>query len=270
MATASNEWIPHDVDVEQPSAARVYDYYLGGGNNFASDRELAKKVLAVAPEIRSAALANREFLQRVVRYCVSRGITQFIDIGSGIPTVGNTHEIAQRMGPERRIVYVDNEPVAVSHSELMLSDVPNTAVVQRDVRDVEGVLNAESTRELVNFDEPVAIFMFALLHFIPDSDEPAAMLERYRKAMAPGSVLAISHVTGDELPAEMDAVVDLYRNSQNPGTLRGREELRTLLSSFEILEPGVIFTPTWRPDREPDPSDQPERSVSYAAVAQVT
>lgn len=266
---APREWIPRGIDIERPSAARVYDYYLGGGNNFASDRALAKEVLVVAPEIRTAALANREFLQRVVSHCLDQGVRQFLDIGSGIPTVGNTHEIAQRLDPESRVVYVDNEPVAVAHSELLLADVPNTAVVQKDLRDVEGVLNAEPTRRLLNWDEPVGVFLFALLHFIPDSDDPATLLARYRKAMAPGSYLAVSHVTGDRLPSEMNAVIDLYRNSQNPGTLRDAAQVRELLSGFEILDPGVVFLPEWRPNRELDSADQPERSVCYAAVAQV-
>ncbi|GAB3299680.1 SAM-dependent methyltransferase [Parasphingorhabdus pacifica] len=264
---APSEWIPHDVDIERPSAARIYDYYLGGGNNFASDRELAKKVLAAAPEIRTAALANRDFLQRVVRYCISRGITQFLDIGSGIPTVGNTHEVAQQIDPECRVVYVDNEPVAVAHSELMLSDIPNTATVQCDARDVKGVLDAEATRNLLDFDKPVAIFMLALLHFIPDSEVPGDMLESYRAAVAPGSVFALSHVTGDELPEEMNTVVDLYEQSQNPGTLRNRAEFRALVGGFEVVEPGVVFLPDWRPDRERD--TDPERSVCYGLVAHV-
>ncbi|WHT20717.1 SAM-dependent methyltransferase [Crossiella sp. CA-258035] len=259
-------WVPQGVDVERPSAARIYDYYLGGGYNFESDRQFARKAIALLPSLPMIAQQNRVFLRRAVRFCVQHGIRQFLDIGSGIPSVGNVHEVAQQINPEARVVYVDNEPVAVAHSRMMLSGDPRTAVVQADVRDPDSILGAPETRALIDFDEPVGLLMVALLHFVPPADEPKAFLAQYRDALAPGSYLALSHATLEHQPAITEQVRQLYENSQNPMTSRTKAELEVLFDGFDLIAPGIVFTSAWRPESPEEVGDDPERSVIYAAV----
>ncbi|MGH3839576.1 MAG: SAM-dependent methyltransferase, partial [Pseudonocardiaceae bacterium] len=189
------DWVPFGVDMTVPNAARVYDYWLDGAHNFAADREMANKIQQVVPAARDAARINRSFLRRVVLFMVDSGIRQFLDIGSGIPTVGNVHEIAQRADPECRIVYVDKEPVAVAHSELLLAGNDRAAAIQANLRDVRGVLDHPQTQRVLDIDQPVGLLMLWLLHFVPDSWDPVGILARYRDRLAPGSYLALSHVT---------------------------------------------------------------------------
>lgn len=264
-----DNWIPRNIDLVTPSSARLYDYYLGGSNNFAADRELARKVLAAAPAIRTSALANRAFLRRSVRYLVAAGIRQFLDIGAGIPTVGNTHQIAQQLDPQARVVYVDNEPVAVAHSELLLSDEPNAAIVEADLRNPAGVLGAPETRELLDFDQPIGLLLCAVLHYIPDSDHPAQLLARYREVLAPGSFVAMTHMTHDDQPDELHKVAKLYATSQNPGQPRTRAEFTALFDGFEIVDPGVVYLDQWRPERPEDVGEHPELSMAYGAVGRL-
>ncbi|MDR7303253.1 SAM-dependent methyltransferase [Haloactinomyces albus] len=259
-------WLPKDVDLEKASAARCYDYYLGGAHNFAVDRELAQQVVAKVPQIKALAQDNRAFLRRAVRYCVSQGIRQFLDIGSGIPTVGNVHEIAQEADPEARVVYVDNEPVAVAHSRSILDGNERADVVQGDLADVAGVLASSPVERLLNFDEPIAVMMVALFHFVPDSAQPKRIVQQYSERMAPGSYLGFSHLTQDDFPEAGRNLIDLYANSSNPGTLRSRAEVTGLLSDFELVDPGVVHIPEWRPDSPEDRWEQPERSLGYAAL----
>lgn len=258
-------WQPVQADLSRPSAARVYDYFLGGSSNFAIDREFAHKALEIFPGAREYARLNRLFLQRVVRFYVQQGIRQFLDIGSGIPTVGAVHEVAQALAPESRIVYVDNEAVAIAHSQLVLQDNPNATIVQGDLREPEQLLNTPELTELLDPDEPIGVLMLAMLHFIPEDQELADLLHRYRRLLAADSYLAISHGTNDGR-SEISALADLYKDTTNPAILRSREQLRALLDEFEILEPGIVFTPEWRPDAPEDIGDDPDRSVCYAAV----
>lgn len=257
--------LPSEIDLDTPSAVRVHDFYLGG-NNFACDRELGKKVLAIAPEVRAAALANRAFLRRVIQLCTENGIRQFLDLGSGVPTSGNTQEIARQLAPGSIVVYVDHDPVAVARSELLLEGVPGTGIVHADARNTDKVLTTDETQQLFSFTEPICVLMLALPLFIPDSDHPAEVIARYRDAIAPGSYFALSHLTGDNLPAEMDAVMRLYRESHNPGTLRIRQQLTQLFAGFDIMEPGVVFLSQWRPETPADAATA-RRSVCYAGVA---
>ncbi len=259
-------WVPREVDTERPSAARIYDYYLGGGYNFESDRAFARKAIELLPTLPMIAQQNRVFLRRAVRFLISQGIRQFLDIGSGIPSVGNVHEVAQQVDPKARVVYVDNEPVAVAHSRMMLTGDPRTAVIQADVRDPDSILGAPETKKLIDFDEPVGLLMVALLHFIPHADEPKAFLARYRDAIAPGSHLALSHATLEHQPAHTEQVRRLYENSQNPMTSRTKADVEQLFDGYDLVAPGVVFTPAWRPDSPEDVGANPERSVIYAAV----
>ncbi|ASO20135.1 hypothetical protein FHR81_000181 [Actinoalloteichus hoggarensis] len=256
--------LPETIDVDRPSAARIYDYVLGGSTNFKVDREFAERALARFPGARLVAMLNRSFLRRSVQFCLDQGIRQFLDIGSGIPTVGNVHEVARKITSDARVVYADNEPVAIAHSRQLLLDDPNTTAILADVREPRTLLDHPEVRELLDFDQPVAVLMVALLHFVPDSDDPAGIVAAYRDVMAPGSMLVLSHGTTDGVP-EVAALAEQYKQSANPATMRGRDEIAALLTGFEIMPPGVVFTAAWRGDREHEDA-LPEQSGAYAAV----
>lgn len=259
-------WAPDDIDVERPSAARVYDYYLGGLHNFAADRAMAARAVADWPELPRIMQANRAFLRRAVRYLVAQGIDQFLDIGSGIPTVGNVHEVAQAARPDARVVYVDIDPVAVAHARALLADDPRTGVVQADMVDVDAVLDDPVTRSLLDLSRPVGLLVVALLHFVGDDRRPGAVLARYRDAIAPGSHLVVSHASADGAPDRADEHLSLYRRTATPMTMRSREEVAGLLDGFTLVEPGLVFLPQWRPEDPSAPLEHPERFTGYAAV----
>jgi hypothetical protein len=250
---ANDDWVPEDVDLSSPNVARIYDYYLGGAHNFAIDREFAKKAIAVMPDVGALSWLNRLFLRRAVRYCVDQGVRQFLDIGSGIPTVGHTHEIAQAAAPDARVVYVDNEAVAVAHSEMILQDNPNATVVRADARSPEEILTAAPTRALLDFDQPIAILMLALVHFIPDDQNPVELISRYRNAVASGSHIIVSSVTADRHPAEMEGFAALYRNGSTPLIPRSAAEFGALLTGWDLVEPGVSPLAEWHPSEEEPP-----------------
>ncbi|ACU39683.1 SAM-dependent methyltransferase [Actinosynnema pretiosum subsp. pretiosum] len=247
-------WVPASVDLDRPSTARMYDYYLGGSHNFAVDREAAKAVEHVFPGMSGAARSLRTFLRRSVRYLLDQGIDQFLDLGSGIPTVGNVHEIAQAANPAARVVYVDIEPVAVAHSTAILSANPLATAIQADLRDPASVLENEDVRRLLDFDRPIGVLMVAVLHFVPDSDDPHGAIARYRDALVPGSFLAISHATveGVQVDAEQDTarVQDVYKRTESPLIFRDRAEVAKLFDGFEVVEPGVVPLSEWRRDSD--------------------
>ena len=255
-----------DVDTTGPSTARAYDYYLGGAHNFAVDRELARNVARKLPDVRDMVIANRAFLRRAVRYCVDQGIRQFLDIGSGIPTAGNVHEIAQRAAPESRVVYVDNEPVAVSHGTTILEDNENATIVRGDLEEPQALLEHPETRRLLDFDQPVGFITIALLHFIPESSAPRELIRTFHERLAPGSHLCFSHVTADDYPTEVDGLIELYRRTRSPLFPRSRREVADLMADFELVEPGVRYVPEWRPESAEDVGPDPSRSIVYGAV----
>ncbi|MGH3435646.1 MAG: SAM-dependent methyltransferase [Sciscionella sp.] len=250
-----------------PSAARLYDYYLGGNFNLEADRALAKQIYQVMPEMPYLARENRKFLQRAVRYCAELGISQYLDLGCGLPTVGPVHEIARKSRPDSKVLYVDNEPVAVEYSKMILEGIQDVEILHMDFRNVEEVLNSEPARRLIDFTEPVALMMVSVWHFIPDSDHPADVLKRYRAALAPDSHLILSHVSGDTLD-KVSGAADLYKNSQNPVTLRTRSEVTGMFAGFALVDPGVVFVPEWRPET-PEDAEGAERCSFYGGVAQV-
>jgi hypothetical protein len=261
------DWVPHDIDTTAPNAARVYDYWLDGAHNFPADREMAHKVELAVPAARDGARVNRAFLRRTVRFMVESGIRQFLDIGSGIPTVGNVHEIAQRADPECRIVYVDKEPVAFAHSELLLAGNDRAVAIQANFRDVENILDHPQTKLMLDFDQPVGLLMLWLLHFVPDSWDPASILARYSDRLAPGSYLALSHVTTDGNPTGQTETIQLYRNTQDPVSFRSHQEILRLFAGFELVEPGLVGSAFWRPSGSGDVSDNTEmNTVSYGGV----
>ena len=261
-----SSWASDDVDIEHASPARVYDYYLGGSHNFAVDRQMARQAMELWPELPLIMQANRAFLRRSVRYLVSQGITQFLDIGSGIPTEGNVHEVAQAVAPEARVVYVDVDPVAAAHSRAILAGNQHADVVQADLRDVTTIFDHPRTRELLDPTQPIGVLMVAMLHFVPDEADPAGIVGQYRKMMPPGSYLAVSHATHEGRPDQAGSHTDLYRRAGAPLTMRSRLEVEALLGGFDLVPPGVVFLPLWRPDSPADVDDHPERFTGFAAV----
>ena len=257
--------MPEGVNVDLPSAARIYDYLLGGGHNFAGDRALAEQLVAVLPA-RDMARLNRSFLRRTVLFMASQGIRQFLDLGSGIPTVGNVHEVAQQASPDSRVVYVDYEPVAVAHSAMILDGNENATVLQADMRKPNVILNSAETKRLIDFSEPLGLLMVGVVQFIPDADDPWSIAGQYRDVLATGSHFALSAFTWDNAPAGMAGAVEVFKNSQDPIYPRTRAEIVRMFQGFELVEPGIVYTPQWRPERPEDVGDNAERSNLYAGV----
>lgn len=238
-------WAPDEVDVTRPSVARVYDYYLGGSHNFQVDRRFAAQVLDVLPDMAAIARQNRAFLRRAVRHLREQGVDQFLDLGSGIPTAGNVHEIA---GPGARVLYVDNDPIAVSHSRALLGDTPGTAVAAGDLTDPDAVLGDPATRDHLDRERPAAVLLVSVLHFVGDEHRPAEFVRRYMEAFPPGSHLVISHASDvDERASEAQS---LYNDERSPHSMRMRSvpEVEALFGDLELLEPGVVRIPQWRPE----------------------
>lgn len=258
-------WIPDFADLDRPSAARIYDYLLGGGHNFAIDRGVAERLLRVLPAFDIARM-NRAFLGRAVRFLIDAGIRQFLDLGSGIPTVGNVHEVAQQADPNCRVVYVDSEPVAVAHSELLLEGNDRATVIHADMRDPELILQSPTTLRLIDFTQPVGLLMVGVLQFLPDEDDPWTLTARYRDALVPGSYLALSAFTQDYTPDGMDAAVDVCNATQHPIYPRTRDAIVRLFDGFDLRDPGVVYTPEWRPERQSDVGDNWKQSNMYAGV----
>jgi hypothetical protein len=266
MSAERPSWAPQPIDLERPNAARVYDYILGGGCNFENDRKFAEKFLEVVPIADLSFPANRAFLGRAVRFCVNAGIRQFLDIGSGIPTVGNVHEIAQEMAPECRIVYVDNEPVAVAHSEAILQGNDNASILQADLSDPDTVLSSNSVARLIDFEQPMALLMASVLHFVPDSAEPRASIARYLRPMASGSYFVVSHGSVAEIEDMVPGADRQYDKTTTPFISRTRAEVTELMAGTELVEPGMVWVTEWRPETPEDVGDHPELMGIMAAV----
>jgi trans-aconitate methyltransferase len=260
-------WAPPEVDVERANVARVYDALLGGTHNFAADRDVASALTAIEPSARDAARANRAFLGRAVRFLTGAGIRQFLDIGSGVPTSGNVHEIAQAAAPDSRVVYVDTDPVAIAHSRSILAGNDRATIVHADLREPDVILSHPEVKRLIDFDRPVALLLVAVLHFITDEERPGDLVKRLAAALAPGSYLAISHGTLDGRSTKVvEAVEKLYSRASAPGRPRDHASIETFFDGFELLEPGLVYLPLWRPDEHDVPFERPEQSWGYAGV----
>ena len=264
--TERPSWAPDTIDLDIPSGARVYDYFLGGAHNFAVDRQLAEAIAAMTPDVGDTMRANRAFLRRAVRFLVAQGIDQFLDVGSGIPTVGNFHEVARRANPRSRVVYVDVDPIAVAHSQAILGDDPYTTVVQADARDVDSILGHPQTRRLLDLERPVAVLLLGVLHFVPDSDQPERIVARIRDALAPGSHITLVNVTHEDQPAEVIEAQKLSGRTGTPIHLRSRAELTRQMDGLSLVEPGLVHLPLWRPDSALDLDERPERFGALAGV----
>ncbi len=240
-------------DADRPNAARMYDYFLGGSANFAVDRAAAEQALTVTPEIGRFARANRSFLGRAVAHLCARGVDQFLDLGSGVPTVGNVHEIAHRHDPEARVAYVDVEPVAVSHARWLLGEHPRVTVTQADVRRPAEVLAMPGVAGLLDFSRPVAVLAVAILHFVPDDDDPAGIVAAYRDTCVPGSYLCLSHASAVTMSEqEVSGGQEVYRSTSTPITPRSDAAIMAMLTGYELLEPGLVSLDQWRPETQDD------------------
>lgn len=258
---------PTEIDTSRPHPARMYDAYLGGKDNYAADREAVRQVLRVAPELRDTARANRAFLQRVVRFLVGEAkIRQIIDIGTGIPTAGNVHEVAGQVAPGTRIVYVDNDPIVHVHADALLTGSGNTRIVLADLRKPEKILQHPKVGELIDFGQPVGLLLIAIVHFVTDEENPADILATLRDALPPGSYLALSHATGDFRTEAAQKAAAVYDNATSTITLRGHAQIEALFHGWDLVEPGVVQLPLWRPDGKPPRPKDLSKIWGYGGV----
>jgi SAM-dependent methyltransferase len=261
-------WAPPGIDLSVPSVSRIYDYYLGGSHNFEVDREAARRAMEFLPGLPKIMQANRAFMRRAVRHAVDEGITQFLDIGSGIPTFGNVHEVAQQADPEARVVYVDHDPVAVAHSKAVLDGNDRAAIAAADLRKPQDVLRSPEVSRLIDLDRPVALLLVAVLHFLEDSDRPYEAVAELRDALAPGSLIILTHASFEGLPVPQEqagGTVGVYRDIRNPLVMRSHDEVARFFDGCEMVDPGLVAMPHWRPDTPPEQED-PYAFSGFAGV----
>jgi len=265
---SDSTWIPADFQIERPSAARIYDYYLGGYHNFEIDRNIGDKFVAVFPDLIVSAYVNRNYLRRVAEFIVDQGVNQFLDLGSGIPTAGNLHEIVRRHNPAARVVYVDLDPIAVAHSEAILTGDEQTAVILADLCDAETILNHPKVQGLLDFSQPVGLFAVAALHFVQEEERVLRALNVYREALVPGSYLAVSVWTFDDAPEETRTqYMEINKPMATPGKARSRDQVERYFEGFELVDPGLVHSPLWRPEGPDDLMlEDPGRSLTWAGV----
>jgi O-methyltransferase involved in polyketide biosynthesis len=259
------------VDVDRPSSARIYDYFLGGAHNFEVDREAAQALQRGHPAIGLGMRANRSYLRRAVSYLSSAGIDQFLDLGSGIPTVGNVHEIAQRTNPDARVVYVDLEPIAVTHSNTILAGNDGATAIHADLRRPAEVLEHPDTKAMLDLERPLALILAGVLQYVADADDPAGVVAGYTERLAPGSYVAMSHPSQDDLTHERKAgttaVGDVYNRTDTPFTYRTKAQFEALFTGLELVEPGVVHMWSWRSDSDGEDYELDGRITGFAGVA---
>ncbi|MEV6116340.1 SAM-dependent methyltransferase [Streptomyces sp. NPDC052109] len=240
------------IDTSKPHPARIYDYLLGGKDNYEVDRVAGDQLAAAAPEVWISVRANRAFLHRAVRYVVGSGVRQILDVGTGLPTSPNVHEVAQETAPDVRVAYVDNDPIVKTHADALLSRTGTTSVVLADLRDPQSVLDHPEVRRIIDFGRPVALFLVAVLHFIRDADEPERIVAVLRDALPAGSFLVLSHATGDFADDRSEAEA-VYTSATATMNLRSRDRVARFFDGFELVEPGLVQVPFWHPDGTPPP-----------------
>jgi hypothetical protein len=242
---------PAEIDPSTPNPARIYDYLLGGKDHFAADRDAAEAILAVVPQARQGARENRAFLQRAVRFLAGEaGVRQFLDIGTGLPTRGNVHQVAQAVVPDARVVYVDHDPVVHVHANALLADHTTTIAVLADLRQPDAILGHSEVRGVLDLARPVAVLLVAVLHFVRDEEDPVGIVTRLRDAMGPDSFLVISHATADFHPDVAAKVTNIYQRASAPLVLRSRSQITQFFEGFDLVEPGLVQPVAWRPDGE--------------------
>ncbi|MFE3826125.1 SAM-dependent methyltransferase [Streptomyces sp. NPDC059092] len=236
------------LDTSKPHSARMYDYYLGGKDNYEVDRDAAEQVITRFPEIKQGARTNRAFMHRAARWLTDQGIRQFLDIGTGIPSEPNLHQIVQRTAPEARIVYVDSDPIVLRHGEALLRSTPqgSTDFILADVRDPEKII--EQARTTLDFNKPIALSLVALLHFVSDEYNPTGIVTKLVSNLPSGSFLVLSHVTGDFDQDTWDSIVSIYRNGGTPAQVRSRPEVAQFFEGLVLTDPGIVPATDWHPD----------------------
>jgi SAM-dependent methyltransferase len=261
-------WAPRSIDISVPSVSRMYDYYLGGSHNFEVDREAARRAMEFMPGLPKIMQANRAFMRRAVRYAAGQGLTQFLDIGSGIPTFGNVHEVAQAARPGARVVYVDHDPVAVAHSQAVLQGNDDADIVAADLRKPQEILRSPEVERLIDLNQPVALLLVAILHFVEDEDDPYGAVAELREALAPGSLLVLTHASYEGIPLPPEragGAVNVYQDIRSPLIMRSREEIARFFKGYDMVEPGLVAMPRWRPDTAPEDED-PYAFSGFAGV----
>lgn len=259
--------LPSEIDTTRPTSARVYDYMVGGSHWFEPDRKVAEQILAVFPHARQSARINRSFLRRAVQFMVEQGIDQFLDIGSGVPATGNVHEVAQALRPGARVVYVDIDPIAVAHGKSILQDNPDATMIQGDVRKPEAILDDPEALRLLDWSKPVGVLVLAVLHFMVDDAEAASVAATIRDCIAPGSCLALSHVTTEAIPEDVAArMVQVYATT-NGLAFRPSATIQSFFEGFDLAEPGLVPSALWRPQNGDELSMDPSAlSLALSAV----
>lgn len=253
-------------EFDAPSAARIYDCLLGGFHNFETDRVVVAKLQAYYPDISLIAQAHRAFLRRAVNFMLDQGIDQYLDVGSGLPTAGNVHQLVAAANAMASVVYVDKDPVAVAHAQALLRTDPFVAAIKGDLEDPEAILHDKDLRALLAFDRPLGLTLVAVLHYLLDDGEAERAVKALRDALAPGSYMAIVHVASETVNADHTNRRAMFGpvGSQQP---RSQEQIRSLFEGFELLPPGVVYTPRWRPEGPDDLFlDEPERVFTWAAI----
>ena len=268
MASSETDWVSRGADTDRANTARIYDYWLGGSHNFPADRDAARTISEVEPAMPAIARANRAFLGRAVRFLAGAGIGQFLDIGSGIPTERNVHEVAQQAEPAARVAYVDVDPVAVAHGQAMLTSNPGAAMVEGDLREPDKILADSAVQRLIDFGRPAALLLIGVLHFLADADDPWRIVASLRDALAPGSYLVLGHattagrpglVTGTETVCDRSVATSLH--------LRSRAPIFRFFEGFDLVDPGQVFVPLWRPESPADVPDDPTPFATLVGVA---
>jgi hypothetical protein len=270
---AGTQQLPDEIDTSVPQSARVYDYLLGGKDNYPADRALGGKIIELVPTIRTQVRAQRAFLRRTVHYLTAEaGIRQFLDIGTGIPTAGNVHDVAQAIAPASRVLYVDNDPIVLVHARALLSSSPEgaTAYIDADLREPEKILNHPDLLRTLDLSQPTGLLLVAILHFIMDADDPYGVVGRLVGAMPSGSHLVVSHVTADPMPPEVFARIDAANAAAGiPFRFRTREEFARFLDGLEPVPPGIQSIAKWRAEDEPQPRPSVADTATYGAVARI-
>jgi len=247
----------------------MYDYYLGGKDNYPADREAAETAIRMMPDgvVRTSAIQNRLFLVRAVRYLAGEcGIRQYLDIGTGLPTMNNVHQVAQLVAPDSRVVYVDHDPIVIAHARDMLHAVPNTTILRQDLRDPEAILRDPALAALLDLRQPVAVLLVAIVHFLKEEEDPQRIIDTLVAAIPSGSYLVLSHFTADSY-AQADVAAHVYDKATSTLRSRTQAQVTEMFADCDLVEPGVVWTPQWHPDPETDLSDNPGKSLFWCGVA---
>lgn len=256
IAIADREPLPRKINAAAPNDARMYDYALGGKDNYSADRDASERVLAALPTAINAVRENRQFMRRAVRHMLSLGIRQFLDLGCGLPGRGNVHDLVHKKDPEATVVYIDSDPVPVTHFQALLSSSTTATAIHADIRRPDEILSNPDVTRLIDFSRPVGVLMVAVLHYIFDEDDPAGIVAAFSEPLVPGSHLAICHFTSEGWgPEDLDFLNGLAESAGVPVVLRDRKQITALLGGLDLIEPGLVLPPQWRPDRPArDPS----------------